>query len=488
MMLQMKIKSIFLKFRFKTMKSIILFLLLSFLLKGYVHAQDQIEKKALVGSWFGKIEINTVALRIVFNLSLIEKDSLAATLDSPDQGARDIKVGPVTVAGKEISIKAPLLLAEYKGIVKNDTLIEGSLFQAGKTMPLNLTKLKKAFALNRPQEPRPPFPYISEDVKFTNEKAGIKLAGTITIPEGDGPYPAVILISGSGSQNRNEELMGHKPFWVIADHLSRNGIAVLRYDDRGVGQSQNTSAPSTSADFASDVESAYSFLATYPDIDSKKIGLAGHSEGGLIAPMTASANHNIAFIISLAGTGVTGEQILYRQISDLNKASEMDEKELKAILSMQKKLYAVLKKEPDNAKAAYQMTEIVKKAMTKQKASPEEIKSALEGFPVSAATLTSPWYRYFLVADPADYWKKVRCPVLALNGEKDLQVAAGINLPAIEKALRSGGNKSVTAIKFPELNHLFQHCKTGLPAEYGEIEETFSPEVLKIMMDWINGL
>lgn len=484
----MKIKSIFLRFRFKTMKRIILFLLLSVLLTGYVHPQDQIEKKALAGSWFGKIEINTVALRIVFNLTLIEKDSLAATLDSPDQGAKDIKVGPVTLAGKEISIKAPLLLAEYKGIVINDTLIEGSLFQAGRTMPINLTKLKKTLALNRPQEPQPPFPYISKDVKFTNEKAGIKLAGTLTIPEGEGPFPAVILISGSGLQNRNEELMGHKPFWVIADHLSRNGIAVLRYDDRGVGQSQNTATPSTSADFASDVESAYSFLATFTGIDSKMIGLAGHSEGGLIAPMTASGNHQIAFIISLAGPGVTGEQILYRQISDLNKASQMDEKELKAILSMQKKLYATLKKETDNQKATDQMTAIVKKAMTKQKASPEEIKSALEGFPASAATLTSPWYRYFLVADPSSYWKEVECPVLALNGEKDLQVAAVINLPAIEKALRSGGNKSVKTIKFPELNHLFQHSKTGLPAEYGEIEETFSPEVLKIMTDWINGL
>ncbi len=156
-----------------------------------------------------------------------------------------------------ISIKAPLLLAEFKGTIKNDTLIEGTFKQAGRTMPLNLIKLKKAFALNRPQEPKPPFPYISEDVKFDNEKAGIKLAGTLTIPEGDGPFPAVILITGSGSQNRNEELMGHKPFWVIADHLSRNGIAVLRYDDRGVGQSQNSSARSTSADFATDVEAAF---------------------------------------------------------------------------------------------------------------------------------------------------------------------------------------------------------------------------------------
>jgi uncharacterized protein len=484
----MKIKSVFLEFKYKIMKKIILILLLSVVLVSSAQSQDQIDKQSLIGSWMGKLAISSVALRIVFNLSLIEKDSLTVTLDSPDQGAKNIKIGPVTLDGKDISIKAPLLLAEYNGLVKNDTLMEGTFKQAGRTMPLNLIKLRKAFTLNRPQEPKPPFPYISEDVIFTNGKAAIKLAGTLTIPVGDGPFPAVILITGSGSQNRNEELMGHKPFWVIADHLSRNGIAVLRYDDRGAGQSQNSSSPSTSADFATDVESAFNFLKTNPKIDSKAIGLAGHSEGGLIAPMVAAADDKIAFVISLAGTGVTGEQILYRQNYDLSMASGTKKEEIKATISMSKKMYAVLKKEQDNKKATELMTAIVEKAMVKQKASPEEIKSALDGFPASAATLTSPWYRYFLVTDAADYWKKVKCPVLALNGEKDLQVAADINLPAIEKALKSGGNKSITTIRLPDLNHLFQHCKTGLPAEYGEIEETFSPEVLKIMTDWINGL
>jgi hypothetical protein len=204
--------------------------------------------------------------------------------------------------------------------------------------------------------------------------------------------------------------------------------------------------------------------------------------------MTASANNRIGFIISLAGPGVTGEKILYRQNYDLNKASGMEEKELKSAISMSRKMYSVLKKEPDNKKATDEMTAILKKAMIKQKSSPEEIKTALEGFPGSAAALTSPWYRSFLVTDPGDYWKKVKCSVLALNGEKDLQVAADVNLPAIEKALKSGGNSSVKTIKFPELNHLFQHCKTGLPSEYGEIEETISPEVLKVMSEWIHGL
>jgi len=470
------------------MKRIILFLLLSILLTGYVYAQDQTDKKSVVGSWLGRLEVSSIALRIVFNISLIDQDSIVATLDSPDQGATGIKIGPVTLDGREISIKAPLLMAEYIGTIKNDTLIEGKFNQAGQTLTLNLTKQRNAFVMNRPQEPRPPFPYISEEVNFTNEKAGIKLAGTLTIPDGEGPFPSVILITGSGPQNRNEELMGHKPFWVIADHLSRLGIAVLRYDDRGVGQSQGSPLDATSFDFAEDVEAAFNFLKTRNGIDPELVGLAGHSEGGFITPIVASNNPDVAFIISLAGTGVTGEKILNRQNQDINLASGAEAKDVKKGISINRKLFAVLKKESDNTKAEKRIAEVYKKALVREKKSPEEIDQALKQLNGSMSPVSYNWIRYFLSTDPALFWKKVKCPVLALNGEKDLQVAAGINLPAIEKAVRSGGNKSVTTIRFPELNHLFQHCKTGLPVEYGEIEETFSPEVLKIMSDWINGL
>jgi hypothetical protein len=470
------------------MKRIISFLFLSVILAGSVLAQDQINNKSVVGSWLGKLDVNSVTLRIIFNLSLIEKDSLTVTLDSPDQGAKNIKIGPVTLDGKDISIKAPLLLAEYTGIVKNDTLMEGTFKQAGRTMPLNLIKLKKAFALNRPQEPKPPFPYKSEDVEFSNEKAGIKLAGTLTMPEGDGPFPAVILITGSGSQNRNEELMGHKPFWVIADHLSRNGVAVLRYDDRGVGQSQGSPLNATSDDFATDAGAAFLYLRTRKEINPDSIGLAGHSEGGLIAPIVTVSDPRIAFIIALAGPGVTGEQIINKQNYDINMISGAKEKEVREGISINRKLFAILKKEPDNNKAADRMTAAYRKILSKKKTSPEDIDKAIKQFNASLNPVSYNWFRFFLSTDPEVFWKKVKCPVLALNGEKDLQVAANINLPAIEKALKSGGNKAVTTIKLPELNHLFQHCKTGLPAEYGDIEETFSPEVLKIISDWINGL
>jgi len=452
-----------------------------------VKAQDNIDKQSVTGSWLGKLEVNAVSLRVIFNLALTGKDSLTVTLDSPDQGASNISIGPVTLDSNKIKILAPLLLAEYNGIVKNDTLIDGTFKQAGMILPLTLTKLKKAFTIYRPQEPKPPFTYISEDVKFANNKASIELVGTLSIPEGEGPFPAVILITGSGPQNRNEELMGHKPFWVIADYLSRNGIAVLRYDDRGVGQSQGSPLNTTSADFADDAEAAFIYLRTRGSINSGSIGLAGHSEGGLIASIVASKNPEIAFLVSLAGTGVPGDQIMHRQNRDISLISGADRKQVKEGISINKKIFSVLKKETDNEKAEIQIKEIYKKILTKQKKSQDEIDRALKQLNARLNPVSYNWMRFFIITDPGNYWKRVKCPVLALNGEKDLQVAADVNLPAIEKALKSGGNPAVATIRIPGLNHLFQHAKIGLPSEYGEIEETISPEVLKIISDWIGS-
>jgi alpha-beta hydrolase superfamily lysophospholipase len=318
-----------------------------------------------------------------------------------------------------------------------------------------------------------------------NNKFNIQLAGTLTIPAGAGPFKAVILISGSGAQNRNEELLGHKPFLVIADYLSRNGIAVLRYDDRGVGQSQGNYAEATSADLATDAEAAYNFLKNNPKINSREIGLMGHSEGGLIAPIVASSNPGIAFIISLAGPGITGQQIIIRQSQEISRISGISEEKIRKSTATSKKLYAVLRKEKDNKKAEVKILAIYKEMLKKEKSSKEDTEKAVNQLKATFGAQTYTWFRYFIITDPAIFWKKVKCPVLALNGEKDLQVAADENLPAIEKALKSSGNNSVKTIQLPGLNHLFQHCKTGLPSEYSEIEETFSPEALKIIDDWI---
>jgi hypothetical protein len=451
-------------------------------------AQISPYKNILPGSWLGKITSGAIELRIVFNLSLAGKDSLIATLDSPDQGAKNIKLGKVTLTGETIKISAPALMGEYNGTVRSDSTIDGTWTQGGNSMPVNLKKLKEAFSVNRPQEPKPPFPYTSQEVTFTNNNFKINLAGTLTIPAGNGPFKAVIMITGSGAQNRNEELMGHKPFLVIADYLSRNGIAVLRYDDRGVGGSQGKYSEATSADLATDAEAAFEFLKTNPKINNKEIGLIGHSEGGLIAPIIASSNHEIGFIVSLAGSGVTGQQIIIRQQQDIGKLSGEKESSIREATEINKKLYAVLRKEKDNNKAEIKILAIYREILEKKKTPKEDIDKDVSQLKQRFGANSYTWFRYFITTDPSAYWKKVECPVLALNGEKDLQVAANENLPAIEKALKSGGNKSFRILKLPELNHLFQHCSTGLPTEYGKIEETFSTEALKIISDWILAL
>ncbi len=463
-------------------------LICSIVFSLFLSGQDQIDKQSLTGSWLGRIEVSAISLRIVFNLSVVGNDSLVATMDSPDQGVKNVKLGPVTLTGNNINISAGAMLAEYNGTIKNDTLIEGTWSQAGRTFPMNITRLKAFFTLNRPQEPMPPFPYISEDLTFANDRSNIRLAGTLTIPRGTGPFPAVILITGSGAQNRDEELLGHKPFLVIADHLTRNGIAVLRYDDRGVGQSQGSPFNATSADLATDAEAGFNYLRTRSEINPGRIGLAGHSEGGFIAPIAASANPDVAFIISLAGPGVTGESLLHRQNRDISTKMGLDEKQIRDNISTNKKLFAVMKKETDNDKAEDKVMATYRKILKKRGLPPEEIEKNVRELSLSFGKASYTWLRYFMVTDPALFWKKVRCPVLALNGENDLQVAADINLPAIRKALNAGGNRNVTIVSLPRLNHLFQESDTGMPSEYGEIEETFSPGVLKIMTDWILGL
>jgi len=463
-------------------------LLVAFMLTNSLSAQNKSNRNSLPGAWLGKISTNGIELRMVFNLKLNDKDSLIATLDSPDQGAKNIPLGSVLLDDKKLTIKAPMLMGEYKGSITGDSTIDGTWTQRGAAYTVNLKKLKAVFTVKRPQEPKPPFPYTSENVTFINDKFNIKLAGTLTIPSGTGPFKAAIMITGSGAQNRNEELMGHKPFLVIADFLSRNGIAVLRFDDRGVGGSQGNYSEATSEDLATDAEAAFNYLKNNPKINQKEIGFIGHSEGGLIAPIVASSHPDVGFIVSLAGPGVTGQQIILRQTQDISRLSGVKENEIKESTETNKRLYAVLRKEKDNKKAEIKILALYKEILEKKKTSKEDTEKAVNQLKMTFGSNIYTWFRYFIITDPSVFWKKVECPVLALNGEKDLQVSAKENLPAIEKALRSSGNKSVKTVKLPELNHLFQHCNTGLPSEYSSIEETFSPGALKIIADWILAL
>ena len=343
--------------------------------------------------------------------------------------------------------------------------------------------------VNRPQEPKPPFPYKSEEVTFHNDKSNIDLAGTLTIPEGKGPFPAVVLVTGSGPQDRDEALMGHKPFLVIADYLTRKGIAVLRYDDRGIAKSKGNFSAGTTYDFADDAEAGLTWLKKQTLIDVKHVGLAGHSEGGLIAPIVASRNKEVNFIILLAGPGISGLDILVAQSALISEKSGIRPEEIEKTSKVNKAIYDVILTEKDNTKATTEAKKIMVDAINSDPSVSETVKAEqIKTLDAKIAPLVTPWFRTFLELNPKQYLLKTKCPVLALNGTKDLQVPYKADLDAIDKYLTQAGNKHYTIMKIEGVNHLFQHANTGLPTEYSTIEETFAPEALKAMSDFILNL
>ena len=439
----------------------------------------------LEGSWAGTLKISSTQLRIVFNVSKDSLGNLKANLDSPDQGAYGILVDEVIVNGDSIKFIVGVVKGFYAGKIYPDSLkISGIWNQGGMSLPLDLRKTEKLEIPKRPQEPKEPFPYKVENVKFVNSKAGNTLAGTLTLPDKVGSFTAVILVTGSGPQNRNEELLGHKPFLVLADYLTRKGIAVLRYDDRGIGESTGDFTKATSEDFADDALAAVEFLKARKDIN--KIGVAGHSEGGIIAPMVATQSDDVDFIVLIAGTGIRGDSILILQTELILRASGTEEKLVKRDLNFFRKGYNELLTDKDDEHLKQVLTAIINEAYESlSEAEKLEVGNKEMMVESQLGMLLSPWFRYFVQYDPYPTLTKVKCPVLAINGEKDLQVSPKENLSAIEKALIKGGNKNYKIVEMPGLNHLFQKSETGSPTEYGNIEETFSPDAMKVIADWI---
>lgn len=444
------------------------------------------DNKKIEGVWLGALNVSGSELRIVFKITVSASGSYSATMDSPDQGVTDIPVSNVTAFADSVRFDVALISGYYLGVKESASTITGSWHQSGMTFGLDLQKKEKAPELNRPQEPKPPYPYNEAEVEYRNEKAGIKLAGTLTTPKESGPFTAVILITGSGPQDRNESLLGHKPFLVLADYLTRQGFAVLRVDDRGVGGSEGKISESTSHDLAGDVLAGVEFLKKQPQIDRKKIGLIGHSEGGIIAPIVAAKNKDIAFIVLLAGTGLPGENILLLQSDLILRAKGVNEDLIKKNLQSQRQIYQIAKEIKDDSLALEKILALSKENIAAL--NDQERKSlgiVEENLELQLKQVISPWFRYFLTYDPRPTLSQVKCPVLAIIGEKDLQVPPKENLPAIENALKKGGNKNFVVKQLPGLNHLFQAAETGSPAEYAKIEETFSPAALKIVSDWI---
>ncbi|MCX6252795.1 MAG: dienelactone hydrolase family protein [Bacteroidetes bacterium] len=448
-------------------------------------SQHNAKQDKIKGHWSGPLKVQSMELRLVLNVSIDEKDSITVTLDSPDQGAKDIPTSRVIYRNDSLIVEVKKLMGSYRGSYNNeyDTL-NGIWKQGGLSFPLVLGRTEKIAEVKRPQEPQPPYPYLEKEVKIHNIEANLDLAGTLTYPREDGIYPAVILITGSGPQNRNEEILGHKPFLLLADWLTRHGIAVLRCDDRGVAKSTGSFSTATTLDFATDVSADVDFMKTQPFVDSTRIGLMGHSEGGIIAPIVASGRNDIDFIVMLAGTGLSGEQILLAQAAAIYRAAGEKEKQIKASTQLDEDIYTILRKNKDNEKATVKIKEAIEKYnKTAEKRGIDKVPS--DQIEIQIKQVTSPWFRTFLTLDPEFYLSKVKCPVLALNGELDVQVLADENLQAIEKALIFAGNSRYEIEKLPGLNHLFQTAKTGAPDEYSKIEETISPVVLEKIASWI---
>ena len=459
---------------------------------NFVKKDKATPEPMLVGKeqiWEGKLSVGAgVALRLVVRIQKIEGGMLRGKLDSPDQGAKGLRLDSVSLSEGKLTFAMKAIDATYEGkLDAAESEAVGTFTQSGAKLPLSLKKTEKLVELRRPQTPKAPFPYKVEGVSYRNERAGITLAGTLSSPAGRGPFPAVILISGSGAQDRDETIFEHKPFLVLADMLTRRGVAVLRVDDRGVGGSTGSIATSTSEDFAGDVEAGIAFLKSRSVVDGRKIGLIGHSEGGIIAPIVAARSQDVAFIVLLAGTGLPGDEILMMQSRLIGKVMGADDKGLDKQEEMQKRLFEIMKAESDPKKAGVALREELKKHLADL--TPEARKSAGDIDALAdteSKKLESAWFRFFLTFDPRPTLAKVRCPVLVLNGERDLQVPPRENLEEIAKAIKKGGNTRVTTQQLAGLNHLFQTCKTGSVAEYSQIEETIAPAALDVIGNWID--
>ena len=444
--------------------------------------------QSVTGRWVGKLQVTGGQLTLVLRIQESESGKLSAFLDSPDQGAYDIPCDSVVYSAPHLKVIMGAIGGQYEATLEDNSL-RGQFIQGGASSPLVLTpSAEEDRSTLHPQEPKKPYPYLAEEVRFVNPTDGDTLAGTLTMPTTPGPHRAVVMITGSGPQSRDEPVMNHRPFLVWADALTRLGIAVLRYDDRGVGASTGNFNEARTADLARDVEAAVDYLRSRKEIDNQRIGLIGHSEGGMIAPIVAvSRPKDVSFIVLLAAPGLRGDSILVMQNEIISRRSHTPDSIREATAQLNRSLFALLVPPTTDEEALRQsLAKVLRNAFFDGPLAPpmshEQVELAINQ---EMEMLTAPWMRDFLRYDPAPMLSRVQCPVLAVQGSEDVQVPAAANLPIVEKALTLHGNKEVTVKEFPGLNHMLQHCQTCLPDEYGEIRETVSPEVLQFVGEWI---
>jgi len=460
------------------MKTISTFIIVFILSIVSLYSQD------ISGDWSGKAKRGDKEITFVFNIKK-EGTTYSSVMNVPTFRISGLKPALTSFTNGKLTIDGSNLGMSYIASFNAELQqFEGSYKEGGIEMALNLKKgAVKIADQRRPQEPVKPYPYYEEEVVFPNKEANITLAGTLTLPSKSGTFPVAILISGSGPQDRDETFMGHKPFLVLADHLTKQGIGVLRFDDRGQGASTGDFGRATTEDFSKDVLSAIAYLKTRKEVDKNNIGLIGHSEGGIIAPLAANNTNDVAFIVLLASTGISGAELSVMQSKTLRQFPVKDEK---AYEENARKAIAIVTSSKSEQEIKTELTAHYNafiRPILKDLNVPEKNINAFIDNQVN--TSIKPWSRYFLQYNPADEIEKLQIPVLSLNGSKDTQVNAKINQNGIRQALIKGGNKDYKIIELENLNHFFQECETGKMDEYRKIEQTFSPIALKEISSWV---
>lgn len=452
-----------------------LWMLLWLLLPAVVMAQS------LAGSWSGHLAVGDAKLRLVIHL-MEEQGAWRATMDSPDQGAKGIPFDSVAVQGSAVSLISEQLQARIDLVAWGADHLMGQFVQGAMTTSLMLRRGE--VRPNRPQEPQAPFPYRSEEVTFIGRDGAVQLHGTLTLPNKTGRFPAVVLVTGSGTQNRDEELFDHKPFLLLADRLTRAGYAVLRYDDRGYNASPEELERlkyATTADMMQDALGAFDYLTKYAEVDPAKVGILGHSEGGTIAFLAAAEEPRVAFILSMAGMTVSGAELLVEQNRALMTQQGMPAPIVEAYGTALQRLYEAWQQHSPAELTAEKVRFAAQAAAGLQL--PEALLRNLEQ--IAALAEQQPWIDYFVRLDPSEAIRKLGSrPCLAMNGTMDLQVDAERNLERLE-ALTQGA-ATVQLNRYEGLNHLFQPCTTGSVQEYGQIETTIDEQVLSDLVQWLN--
>ena len=464
------------------MKKILLLLTLSWLSVD-VYAQEN----DLAGTWSGSLEVMGQKLPLLFHFEAVE-EGWKGTADSPAQGAKGMPLKNILFNGLMASWEFEQIPALYEGVLVGDTL-KGNFTQSGTVFPLELTRSPEGsdvLGMVRPQEPKPPFDYEEIDTSFGNASGQIKLAGTITKPKGAGPFPAVVLISGSGPQNRNGELFGHQPFWVLADYLTRNGMVVFRYDERGVGDSEGDFVQATSYDLKEDAADAIAHLRKFPFVNQTKVGAIGHSEGGMIGWMLA-AEGNLNFLVAVAAPVVPIDQFMEQQTLDVLKVSKASDEIIDQRLTLNRKVYAVVKNTASFGDLEGNLKRMLREHLAELGMDGESLDVETSAIMDAFGPTLSPWFFEFMKFSSEPFINKIQIPVFAAFGGKDIQTNAPVNAEALREMIADRADL-FNIITYPHLNHLFQTAETGSVAEYATNSETFNEVVLDDVIQWIKDL